>query len=179
MRAEGHSFCFSYNIFAGGRRGCRGAPSTEALPCNPGKRTSIACAWAPLWAAGVALTSVHFSSHFVLRHSFVSDIARAETFPLTDHLILFYMPFLMSGMFGTKTFIPFSLIIIIIIILLILLSLALALAFCRIYLCVCVCHVAFAVVADPDVRETFLSRYAHCIARPWWMWGESRACHGG
>ena len=138
MRAEGHSFCFSYNIFAGGRRGCRGAPSTEALPCNPGKRTSIACAWAPLWAAGVALTSVDFSSHFVLRHSFVSDIARAETFPLTDHLILFYMPFLMSGMFGTKTFIPFSLIIIIII-LLILLSLALALAFCRIYLCVCVC----------------------------------------
>ena len=126
MRAEGHSCCFSYNIFAGGWRGCRGAPSTEALPCNPGKRTSIACAWAPLWAAGVALTSVHFSSHFVLRHSFVSDIARAETFPLTDHLILFYMPFLMSGMFGTRPFIPFSFIIII---LLILLSLAWLLPF--------------------------------------------------
>ena len=35
------------NMLAGGRRGCRGAPSNEALPCAPRKRTCIACAWAP------------------------------------------------------------------------------------------------------------------------------------
>ena len=55
-----------------------GGPSNEALPCNPGKRTCIACAWAPLWAASGALTFVLLSSHFVLRHSFVSDVAEGR-----------------------------------------------------------------------------------------------------
>ena len=68
----------SFIHFAGGRRGCRGAPSNEALPCTPGKRTCIACAWAPSRAAGGALIFVHHSSHFVLRHSFVSDVARGR-----------------------------------------------------------------------------------------------------
>ena len=36
------------NMFAGGRRGCRGTPSNEAFPCAPGKRTCIACAWGPV-----------------------------------------------------------------------------------------------------------------------------------
>ena len=62
----------------GGRRGCRGAPSNEALPCTLGKRTCIACAWAPSWAAGGALIFVHPSSHFMLRHSFVSDVERGR-----------------------------------------------------------------------------------------------------
>ena len=74
---------FTTLIFlAGGQRGCRGAPSNEALPCNPGKRTCITCAWAPLWAAGGALTFVLLSSHFVLRHSFVSDVARGRNLTL-------------------------------------------------------------------------------------------------
>ena len=84
-----------------------GGPSNEALPCNPGKRTCIACAWAPLWAASGALTFVLLSSHFVLRHSFVSDVAKGckgqKALPLTDHFISFCMPFLMSGMRGIKT----------------------------------------------------------------------------
>ena len=41
--------CHSYR--AGGRRGCRGAPSNEALPYPPGKCTSIARSWIP---AGIA-----------------------------------------------------------------------------------------------------------------------------
>ena len=73
-----------------GTEGLQGAPSTEALPCNPGKRTCIACAWAPLWAAGGALTFVHFSFHFVLRHSFVSDVARGRNLTPdgSSHLVL-------------------------------------------------------------------------------------------
>ena len=52
MGAEGHSFWFFIQHLCRGTEGLQGAPSTEALPCNPGKRTCIACAWAPLWAAG-------------------------------------------------------------------------------------------------------------------------------
>ena len=105
------------NIFAGGRRVCRGAPSNEALPCAPGKRTCIACAWAPSWAAGGALIFVHLSSHFVLRHSLVSGAARGRNLTLygSSHSVLFCMPFLRSGVLGTKTFISFSFFIIIII----------------------------------------------------------------
>ena len=59
-----------------------GGVAGELRPCNPGKRTCIACAWAPLWAAGGALTFVLLSSHFVLRHSFVSDVARGRNLTL-------------------------------------------------------------------------------------------------
>ena len=46
--AEGGSrpCSFMFISHARGRRGCRGAPSTEALPYTPGKRACIVFAWA-------------------------------------------------------------------------------------------------------------------------------------
>ena len=37
MGAEGHSFWFFIQHLCRGTEGLQGAPSTEALPCNPGK----------------------------------------------------------------------------------------------------------------------------------------------
>ena len=77
-------------------------PSNEAFPCTLGKRTCFACAWAPSWAAGGALTFVHLSSHFVLCHSFVSGVARGRQLTPDGSSHLFRMPFLWSGIHGTK-----------------------------------------------------------------------------
>ena len=61
------------------------SPATqENVPASP------APGWAPLWAAGGALTFVHFAFHFVLRHSFASDVARGRNLTLdgSSHLVL-------------------------------------------------------------------------------------------
>ena len=90
MGAEGQSFCF-HTTSLQGDRGVAGELRLPKLsPCNPGKRTCVACAWAPLWAAGGALTFVHFSFHFVLRHTLVSDVARGRNLTPdgSSHLVL-------------------------------------------------------------------------------------------
>ena len=86
MGAEGQSFCFHTTSL----QGDGGVAGGSVHRSNPGKRTCIACAWAPLWAAGGALTFVHFSFHFVLRHSFVSDVARGRNLTPdgSSHLVL-------------------------------------------------------------------------------------------
>ena len=74
-----HEIRGSPPIFLQGDGGVAGElRPTKLSPATLGKRTCIACAWAPSWAAGGALIFVHLSSHFVLRHSFVSDVARGR-----------------------------------------------------------------------------------------------------
>ena len=74
-------FSFSMSLPVGGRRGCRGAPSNEALPYTPGERTCLVCAWAPSWAAGGPSSSLSPSSHVVPCDSVVSHTARAGPIP--------------------------------------------------------------------------------------------------
>ena len=76
-------------ISARGRRGCRGAPSSEALPCTLGKTYLRRSAPGPRRGqlAGPS-SSFSPSSHFVLCDSVVSR-NEGRTRTLTDHLILF------------------------------------------------------------------------------------------
>ena len=75
---------------------------TKLSPCTLGKRTCFACVWAPSWAAGEALTFVHLSAHFVLRHSSVCGVARGKNLTPGGSYHLFRMPFLWCDIHGTK-----------------------------------------------------------------------------
>ena len=79
------------SAYSRGAEEVRGGSAQRSSPSHLRFRTCFACAWAPSWAAGGALTFVHVSSHYALaRYVIPPRLVQqgAETLPLTDHLAL-------------------------------------------------------------------------------------------
>ena len=94
---------FSLYFLWGGRRGWREAPSSEALPSNPGKRACIALTW----ALGCSWQGTNLRVHLHLISCYVIPLClawrRADHTPYgSSHVGLFCMLFLLSGIHGTK-----------------------------------------------------------------------------
>ena len=77
--------------FRRGTDGGAGSSVQRSSPLNPRKTYLLCLRWAPSWAAGGALTFVHISSHFALRHSFVSGVARGRYHTPDGSLHLVYV----------------------------------------------------------------------------------------
>ena len=78
-----------------GAEGVQESSVERSSPLHP-RKTYLPCLrLGPVLGSGRGLAFVHFSSHFVLLHSCVSDVARAETVPLfcqSSHLVSCAIP---------------------------------------------------------------------------------------